>query len=87
MALTIKIREYTKQHSSHNQLTDRMSQQHENIQKQFQESENLYEKVAVLGIKKQRQSILSLFPNLTKFISMKKTLKLFKSMLQKYGTF
>ncbi|AHW61967.1 hypothetical protein SAMN05444285_104162 [Draconibacterium orientale] len=64
-----------------------MSQQHKNIQKHFQESGNLYEKVADLSIKKQRQSTLSLFPNLTKSISMKKTLKLFKSMLQKYGVF
>ncbi len=55
-----------------------MSQQYRNIQKHFQESGNLYEKVADLGIKKQRQSTLSLFPNLTKSISMKKTLKLFK---------
>ncbi|KJF42512.1 hypothetical protein LH29_18355 [Draconibacterium sediminis] len=52
MALCIKIREYPKQHSSHNQLTDRMSQPHKIIQKQFQESGNMYEKVAELGIKK-----------------------------------
>ncbi|WP_320111762.1 hypothetical protein [Draconibacterium orientale] len=78
MALRIKIRGLQKQLSSHNQLADRMSQQLKNLQKHFQESGNLYEKVADLSIKKQRQSTLSLFPNLTKSISMKKTLKLFK---------
>jgi dimeric dUTPase (all-alpha-NTP-PPase superfamily) len=64
-----------------------MSQQHRNIQKQFQESGILYVKVADLDIKKQRQSTLSLFPNLTKSISMKKHLNYSNSTLQKYGVF
>ena len=50
-----------------------MSQQYRNIQKQFPESGFQSEKVADLSIKKQRQSILSLFPYLTKSISMKNT--------------